>query len=144
VAARPSTRHRRWRRVDPRAAARNSKQQVRLEQLPSLFLFLAGGDNTVSCKTIKTQHRQVILVFISFVFSNLLRFLPFFKNLSRFSASSADRSSSYSFGGRSAVGDPASWVRRRRRCYGKETSLQGWRSLLLETVRRLRKERPTG
>ena len=35
--------------------------------------------------------------------------------------------------------DPASWVRRRRRCYGKETSLQGWRSLLLETGLRVRR-----
>ena len=34
--------------------------------------------------------------------------------------------------------DPASWVRRRRRCYGKETPLQGWRSLLLEAGLRVR------
>jgi hypothetical protein len=79
VAVRPSTRHHCWRRVDPRAAARNSRQQVRLEQLPPLFLFLAGGDNTVTCKTIKTQHRQVILVFISFVFQIFFGFFLFKK-----------------------------------------------------------------
>jgi len=36
------------------------------------------------------------------------------------------------------VEDPASWVRRRRRCYGKETPLQGWRSLPLEAGLRVR------
>jgi len=53
VAARPSTRHRRWRRVDPRAAARNSRQRGRLEQLPPLFLFLAGGDKPLPAKQLK-------------------------------------------------------------------------------------------
>jgi hypothetical protein len=77
VAVRPSTRHHCWRRVDPRAAARNSRQRGRLEQLPPLFLFLAGGDNTVTCKTIKTQHRQLILVFISFVFQIFFGFFLF-------------------------------------------------------------------
>jgi len=93
--------------------------------------------DTTTCKIIKTQHRQLILVFISFVFQIFFGFFPFL-NLSRFSASSADRSSSSSFGGRSVVEDPASWVRRRRRCYGKETPLQGWQSLLLEAGLRVR------
>jgi len=36
------------------------------------------------------------------------------------------------------VEDLALWVRRRRRCYGKETPLQGWQSLLLEAGLRVR------
>jgi hypothetical protein len=39
--------------------------------------FSAGGDNAVTCKTTKTQHRQLILVFISFVFQIFFGFFLF-------------------------------------------------------------------
>jgi hypothetical protein len=70
------------RRVLPRATVAGGEPQKipgsgRLEQLPPLFLFLAGGDNTVTCKTIKTQHRQLILVFISFIFQIFFGFFLF-------------------------------------------------------------------
>jgi len=112
LAARVPTRHRHWRRV------RRESSRPKLASSPSLPFCNGDLQNQT-----KTQHRQSILVVFFFVlfFKIGSRVLPVFSNLSRFPASSVDRSSSSFFGGRSAVEDPASWVRSccwRRSCQG--------------------------
>jgi len=106
------TRHRHWRRV------RRESSRPKLASSPSLPFCNGDLQNQT-----KTQHRQSIVVVFFFVlfFKIGSRVLPVFSNLSRFPASSVDRSSSSFFGGRSAVEDPASWVRSccwRRSCQG--------------------------
>jgi len=59
VAARLPTRRRHWRRVDPRATAKETSKGEDLKWLPPLFTFLAGGDNAVTCKTPKTQQASL-------------------------------------------------------------------------------------
>jgi hypothetical protein len=55
LAARGFTRHRHWRRVGSRAAARKARKRVGLAQLPFLFPSPPVVTPTVTCKRTKTQ-----------------------------------------------------------------------------------------
>jgi len=66
--------HEHWRRVDSRAAARNSTRRSNLERLPPLFTFLPMVRIPVTCKREKKHNKQSVLVLF---FSSQIWFLWF-------------------------------------------------------------------